>query len=41
MFSALFGSSKSEDVVHTEKVDEAVQEARIVKDYYERYLSIR
>ena len=37
MFSSLFGFSKNEDVVHKEKVDEAIQEARIVKDFYERY----
>lgn len=37
MFSSLFGFSKNEDVVHKEKVDGAIQEARIVKDFYERY----
>ena len=37
MFSSLFGFSKNEDVVNKEKVDGAIQEARIVKDFYERY----
>ena len=37
MFSWLFGSSTGKEEGPSQKVDDAILEARIVKDFYDRY----
>ena len=38
MFSWLFGSSTGKEEAPSQKVEDAILEARIVKDFYDRFI---